>query len=199
MNIKRILIIGNGPSALNYKYGEEINKFKTVARINNYQLKGYEKYIGNKTDVWINGANQNLKKRMQKYSKIIVSIPSSIISAKKNKLSEHVSKRLRKSSKKFDIISFNDIQRYENYIGHKRLTTGTTSILWGLDNFENVFIHGFDFFINSKSHYYDSKFYSFINNYILHKGYKHDNNKERIFIQNLIKEGKIKRLVDNIK
>ena len=35
MNSK-ILIIANGPSVLNQNFGDEIDKFEEVARINNY-------------------------------------------------------------------------------------------------------------------------------------------------------------------
>jgi len=197
-NNKRILIIANGQSVLNSKIGPSIDKFDTIGRINNYKIDSYEKYLGKRTDIWINGANQKLLKRNQIFSQIIVSIPSSIIIKKNDKLTEHVSKRLKMKAKEFSIIAINDIKRYEKTVGHKRLTTGITSILWGLDHFEKVFIHGFDFFINSKSHYYDSKFHSFINQYLLNKGHKHDNIKEQKFIQKLINNGRIKKLVDNI-
>ena len=58
-----ILIIGNGRSVLDYSFGEQINKFTVVGRINNYSTIKYEDYVGHKTDIWFNGANQNLKKR----------------------------------------------------------------------------------------------------------------------------------------
>jgi len=197
-NNKKILIIGNGQSVLNSKIGSSIDKFDTIARINNYRIDSYEKYLGKRTDVWINGANQKLLKRKQIFSQIIVSIPSSIIIKKNDTLIKHVSKRLKLKATEFSIIPINDIQRYESSVGHRRLTTGITSILWGLDNFDEVFIHGFDFFIDSKSHYYDSKIYNFINQYILNKGHKHDNIKEHKFVQNLINNQKVNRLIDNI-
>ena len=56
----KILIIGNGSSVLSQKLGDKINEFPIIARINNYQINGYEDYIGSKTDIWINGANSKL-------------------------------------------------------------------------------------------------------------------------------------------
>ena len=56
-----ILIIANGPSVLSFKYGSLINEFKNVARINNYSISKHKKYIGEKTDIWFNGANQGIK------------------------------------------------------------------------------------------------------------------------------------------
>jgi hypothetical protein len=195
---KSILIIGNGQSILDYEIGNIIDTFNNIARINNFMINNYEKKTGKKTDIWINGANQKLLGRKQIFSQTIVSIPSSIIIKKSDSLIEHVSKRLKMKATEFSIIPIYDIQRYESSVDHKRLTTGITSILWGLDNFDEVFIHGFDFFIDSKSHYYDSKFYNFINKYILNKGHKHDNLKEQKFVQNLINNGIVKRLIDNI-
>ena len=195
---KAILIIGNGQSILDYEIGNIIDTFNNIARINNFMINNYEKKTGKKTDIWINGANQKLLGRKQIFSQTIVSIPSSIIIKKSDSLIEHVSKRLKMKATEFSIIPIYDIQRYESIVDHKRLTTGITSILWGLDNFDEVFIHGFDFFIDSKSHYYDSKFYNFINQYILNKGHKHDNLKEQKFVQNLINNGIVKRLIDNI-
>ena len=195
---KSILIIGNGQSILDYEIGNIIDTFNNIARINNFMINNYEKKTGKKTDIWINGANQKLLGRKQIFSQTIVSIPSSIIIKKSDSLIEHVSKRLKMKATEFSIIPIYDIERYESSVDHKRLTTGITSILWGLDNFDEVFIHGFDFFIDSKSHYYDSKFYNFINKYILNKGHKHDNLKEQKFVQNLINNGIVKRLIDNI-
>ena len=36
---EEILIIGNGCSVLDYSFGEQINKFPIVGRINNYSTK----------------------------------------------------------------------------------------------------------------------------------------------------------------
>ena len=60
----KILIIANGPSILKQNFGLEIDKFKEIARINNYSIDGFEKKVGKKTTIWLNGGNQNLKKRI---------------------------------------------------------------------------------------------------------------------------------------
>ena len=76
---KEILIIANGESIIKNDYGDFIDKHPLVARINNYQTKGFEKQIGRKTDIWFNGANSKLKLQTAKYSDIIVLMPSQII------------------------------------------------------------------------------------------------------------------------
>ena len=70
------------------------------------------------------------------------------------------------------------------------------SILWATENYNEVIIHGFDFFINSKSHYYNSKIASIINEYFLKKGKKHDNHKEKDYVEKMIINKQVKRLVD---
>ena len=40
------LLIGNGKSVLEKTCGPTIDKFKTVARFNNFRLRGYEEYVG---------------------------------------------------------------------------------------------------------------------------------------------------------
>ena len=196
MNQKsRILIIANGESILNNDYGEFIDKHPLVARINNYQIKGFEKQIGSKTDIWFNGANSKLKLQSAKYSDIIVLMPSQVILKKEADLNGHVSKRLKLNKEEYTTVSLSNIQTFENQVGYNRLTTGLYSILWALKNYNEVIIHGFDFFQESKAHYYDNSLSKLlIKNNIIKKGQKHNNILEKQFVNNLISENKIKTL-----
>ena len=196
MKNNSIIIIGNGPSVLDYNFGKLIDKHPLVARINNYQIDGYEKKIGSKTDVWFNGANSKLKIPNKTPEKTVVLIPSEIIKRKNNNLNRHVQKRLKNNNLNPVIISLNDISNFEKNTGLNRLTTGLYSILWAIENYEEVIIHGFDFFQNSKGHYYNSKMIQLINTYILNKGHKHNNELEQKYVKKLIKNDNIKRLID---
>ena len=192
-----ILIIANGESILNTDYGDFIDKYPLVARINNYQTKGFEKQIGRKTDIWFNGANSKLKLQTAKYSNIIVLMPSQIILKKQSDLNGHVSKRLRLDKKNYTTVSLSDIQYFESQVGYNRLTTGLYSILWAIKNYNEVIIHGFDFFQDSKAHYYDNSLSKLlIKNNIIKKGQKHNNILEKEFVNGLIVENKIKTLKD---
>ena len=192
-----ILIIANGESILNNDYGQFIDKHPLVARINNYQTKGFEKQIGNKTDIWFNGANSKLKLQSAKYSDIIVLMPSQVILKKEADLNGHVSKRLKLDKEQYTTVSLSNIQTFENQVGYNRLTTGLYSILWAIKNYNEVIIHGFDFFQESKAHYYDNSLSKLlIKNNIIKKGQKHNNILEKQFVNNLINENKIKILKD---
>jgi len=50
---KKTILIGNGPSALNKKIGHIIDTFYNVIRFNTFYVKGYEEYVGSKTDIWV--------------------------------------------------------------------------------------------------------------------------------------------------
>ena len=192
-----ILIIANGESILNNDYGDFIDKHPLVARINNYQTKGFEKQIGSKTDIWFNGANSKLKLQSAKYSDIIVLMPSQVILKKEADLNGHVSKRLKLNKEEYTTVSLSNIQTFENQVGYNRLTTGLYSILWAFKNYNEVIIHGFDFFQESKAHYYDNSLSKLlIKNNIIKKGQKHNNILEKQFVNNLINKNKIKTLKD---
>ena len=191
---KTILIIGNGSSVLNHDFGNIIDEHPNVARINNYKINNYKHNIGSKTNIWFNGANSKLKMPEKKPKKTIVLIPSSILKKKEANLNSYVKKRLSNTNFNQQIVELEKIKKFESNIGADRLTTGLYSILWSLEYYNEVIIHGFDFFINSKSHYYNSKIAELINTYILNKGSKHKNNLEKEYVDKLVKNNTIKSL-----
>ena len=144
-----ILIIANGESILKYNLGIKIDTYPIIARINNYRLEGYEDKIGTKTNIWINGANSKLEKKRTYPDRILTFIPSEILIKKQKNINYHVSNRLKLDSDKFEVIGLNSIKNFEEKVKHNRLTTGLYSILWAIEHYNEVIIHGFDFFINS--------------------------------------------------
>ena len=195
-----ILIIGNGRSVLDYSFGEQINKFTVVGRINNYSTKKYEDYVGHKTDIWFNGANQNLKKRKTIPSEVVVFIPPEILHRKGETINHRISKKLNISKEKYSLVPLETMEQYEKQLGVMRPTTGTSSILWALGNYKIVIIHGFDFFIDSKTHYNEN----FINKWLIDiglnkKGVKHDMDAEKKYINTKIQENKVIQLKEYLK
>ena len=186
---KEILIIGNGRSVLEYSFGKQINTISIVGRINNFAIKNYSEYIGQRTDIWFNGANQNLKRQKVIPDEVVVFIPPEILRRKKEKVHDQISNRLHIDKKYYSLMPLEVMENYEKITGVKRPTTGTASILWAVENFEKVLIHGFDFFIDSKSHYNDN----FINKWLIEKsinkkGGKHNMMAEKIYIEKLIQD-----------
>ena len=190
----QILIIGNGQSVLKNKLKFDINNFNNVGRINNYKINGYEDYIGSKTSIWFNGANQGLTKKAEIPDNIIIFIPSAI-QKKGTDLHSRIKSRIGIKKEQYKLVTKNKIIEYEKKCNSNRLTTGTYSILWALENYKEVYIYGFDFFIDSKSHYYDNKLISTLKNkWIIPKAKKHDMNKEKKYINELVHAGKVKIL-----
>jgi len=196
---KEILIIGNGRSVLDHSFGKQINKFSIVGRINNYSIDNYAEYVGGKTDIWFNGANQNLKRQKVIPNEIVVFIPPEILRRKKEKIHDRISRRLHIEKEKYFLIPLETMENYEILTGVKRPTTGTSCILWTVENFEKVIIHGFDFFIDSKSHYNDN----FITKWLIDwginkKGGKHNMMAEKIYIEKLIQDKKVIQLKEHL-
>ena len=188
----KILIIANGPSILNENFGSAIDNFNEVARINNYQIDGFHKHIGSKTTIWFNGGNQNLKKPVFYPKKVIVFIPYEILHRKEKKVKKKLPFRLGMNSNDYEVVKKEKMKSFEINSNIKRPTTGLNSILWAIENYNKVFIHGFDFFQESKAHYYDSNiFKKIIRMKILIKGEKHNNIAEKRFVNQLISDKKI--------
>ena len=199
MKNKTILIIGNGPSILKNKLGDEIDKFQTVARINNYKINNYEKFVGSKTSIWFNGGNQNLRVPTILPKKIIIFVPFEIINNNLEKIKARTSHRIGLNPSEYELTSQEKMKNYELISKIKRPTTGLNSILWAIENYDKIIIHGFDYFQTSKEHYYDNYFFKkIINMKILKKGEKHDNIGEKLFVENLIAEEKVFQLKDCI-
>ena len=195
-----ILIIGNGRSVLDYSFGEQINKFTVVGRINNYSTKKYEDYIGHKTDIWFNGANQNLKKRRSIPSEVVVFIPPEILHRKGEAIYHRISKRLNISKEEYSLVPIKTMKQFEKQLGVTRPTTGTSSILWALGNYKKVIIHGFDFFIDSKTHYNENIIIKLLIDWgINKKAGKHNMIAEKQYIDKLIRGNKVTPLKENLK
>ncbi len=197
---KEILIIGNGRSVLEYSFGKQINTISIVGRINNFSIRNYSEYIGQRTDIWFNGANQNLKRQQVIPNEVVVFIPPEILRRKKEKIHDRISRRLHIDKEKYLLIPLETMENYETLTGVKRPTTGTSCILWAVENFEKVIIHGFDFFIDSKSHYNDN----FITKWLIDwginkKARKHNMMVEKIYIEKLIKDKKVIQLKEYLK
>ena len=128
-------------------------------------------------------------------NEVVVFIPPGILRRKKEKIHDRISRRLHIDKEKYSLIPLETMENYEILTGVKRPTTGTASILWAVENFEKVIIHGFDFFIDSKSHYNDN----FITKWLIDwginkKGGKHNMMAEKIYIEKLIQDKKVIQL-----
>lgn len=158
-----ILIIGNAPIK-NKNLGKKINKFKSVIRFNDFNIKDFKNDIGSKIDYWVISDSfilfdyqRFLKKyNIYKNKKIFVIIPNVF----KN--------NIKKLQKKLPKNIYNNL---EILIEHKNIhhqydfknrwpSSGLLVILYCLQTFnKKIYIHGFNHFSNkeNKIHYYEDK------------------------------------------
>lgn len=192
-----ILLVANGRSVLEHELGAEIDRFETVGRINNYETAGFERFVGSRTDIWFNGANQRLRQPEHMPPRIVVLIPEDILRRKGELIHERVRKRVGVSRERYELVPRSEMEDYERVSGVRRPTTGTSAILWALRRFEGVVVHGFDFFIDTRTHYHDGPVTRWlVERGVVKKAGKHDMENERAFVERLISEGRVIRLKD---
>ncbi len=190
-----ILVIGNGPSASRAELGAQIDRFPVVGRINNYATEGFETRVGRCTDIWFNGANQGLMRRRQPPPRIVVLIPSAVQRHKGAALRPRVRRRLGVAEGGYELVALGEIESYEGTLGVDRVTTGTMALLWALRRFDEVHIHGFDFFQGSRAHYHDSRVKRWwVDAVHSRRGRRHDNEAERRHVAGLRDAGRISLL-----
>lgn len=184
----QIVIIGNSPSILEKELGSVIDSYPYVARINDYVLEGYEKYIGSKTTFWCSGASFSTKVKNRNVDSLVplIFLPPARFE-KESKPSITVERNLQIPIDKLYIIDRNDIKTIHTYTKIPYLSTGLMSIIYFAFVLRmDVTIHGFAPYKKEKGHYYDNTPPSI--------SPMHEFDKEFIFIDELVKSNKIKRL-----
>ena len=169
MNNQGIILVGNGISILNKKNGSKIDSFKNIVRFNSFKIKGYEEYTGEKTSIWVTVNNYH-EKNINYFDRVIA-----------HSWADHNNCEFYKDlQKKRNIIKFS--KNIIKNIPIEYPSTGLISIYYFLNEFDFVYITGFDWWENNKHHYGDNEF----------RGDLHEPKKEHKIIKDFINEGKIK-------
>ena len=153
----RVIIIGNSPSILLHEYGEQIDSYDVVIRLNRCVTKGFEKYIGNKIDIWATTHGTERFREMEdfvpeNYSEIkylwkrtrkvnLKCLPEDFPEVK-----EHVMYKAPSDFKKYFAAYLNDFE-----IEHEP-DTGLLTILTSLKFYTDITVHGFTFYTEHKKH-----------------------------------------------
>jgi hypothetical protein len=210
----KVLIMGNGPSALDgEQLGHVVDTFNEVVRFNNFQTKvaGLEQWVGTKTTVHF--SDGVLYPTYQEYHVPGATIMLSLImdsfivagSYVVMRMGADLQTRLALRFLKDPQVGFIEKARIERLKGELGLTgvKHPTSGMLAIDQFLSmegvelpIYIHGFDFFMGKKVHYFDEQepLYERINDRI---GVNmHSPNKEKVYVEKLVAEGKVKFLKD---
>lgn len=165
-----MIIMGNGRSVLGHEAGGAVDNFSTVVRFNDYQIEGFEKHVGRRTDMWVM-SDYTCVKLLQKYEKtrsldtrVLIAIPwrfmgKDYYEARRAEVEAELKQVLPEVAKRVEFISGDVgkdlIGRYD--FGDRWPSSGLLTI-WNFLNAEapsEVYLHGFDFFkqIDGKIHY----------------------------------------------
>ena len=190
--MSKILIVGNGPSALENKYGKLIDSrdWDIVMRFNRWNKnddgtkhEDYSEYIGTRCDYWmINDLRLQVGiNRRNEYSGVFVVCP-------KFKYNQQVFQQI---ENQYENIKFMPME-YEEYINEnivdfspKWPSTGVIGMYFATLHFDEVFLYGFDTYDYKYDniHYFEDK----PNKYKGELNKDHEPSKEKEFIK-LIKE-----------
>jgi len=145
----RVLLVGNGPSALSMEVGEEIDLFPTVLRFNAFRTKGYEKYVGSRTDIYVTTCYGPHPERGYDFKEIYLSY--------KRKGERHFGfERARKGFPGVKVVPIWAWRITQYLMGGYGVSTGLTVAVWFAMEGWKVWIYGFDFFEGIVHHYSDN-------------------------------------------
>lgn len=192
-----IIVLGNGPSVLDNEYGEIIDSFDNVVRINQYH-PNMSKYVGMKTTIFVTCDY------LTKYYKAIGESANRIIIWKdcdnKTPYDDH----------KQSIIIQKNPPNDDKYIDQETVTsqlvndfgfarfhkgawpsTGINILMYLIqtNEYDQIYIHGFDGLkFGEKNHYFENA---------MRTTKEHSSEKEIAFVNHYIEKGKLIRLEDS--
>jgi len=162
-----VLLIGNGPAALSKEMGNAIDAFDgVVARFNNYATKGYEKWVGERTDCWITTADYR---------------PSCDTHEYRYYLTQRTDEKTLASAKRINAVLINN--NIWKSMPDYPLSSGAIMTELFLKNNCKIHLWGFDFLSERRGHHYNSDGCV--------RGPWHDEYKEWLYFHNKYESGDI--------
>lgn len=139
-----IVLIGNGPAAAEGENGERIDSFDDVVRFNNYRIKDYEKALGTKSTVWITRVCETIEHHDPKEFDTIIGVINYCIYTPTIKA---LAPSFARKYPDMDFIYEDQVRGYSEQFGYDPyknwLSVGMISILYLLDYFDVLHLHGF--------------------------------------------------------
>ena len=145
---KNVLIIGNAGYMLDHKIGPIIDDFKgDIVRFNMYLIAGFESFVGTRCDYWF---TDDISRKIRKH------IVENIVFTG-NRLNKHTKDLIEQLGTGASWVGNEVVENCKKQIGYHGPTSGVMAISYFLQKGYNVFIHGFDFFMNDDIiHYYQN-------------------------------------------
>ena len=188
---KEIIIIGNAPFDKSKKVGKLIDSFDKVVRFNSFSTDNYELFRGKKTSEWVVSDTHCLLlkdmflKQCNKMPdvKINIVLPY-VFRSNIGKLNKGIPSDVLKKCN--ILVQDKDIIVDKKYnFGRKWPSTGILAIYYYLSLYDVVYVTGFNHFDPKEKtiHYYENR-----------KQIGHQHNLEKKIVDDLVKEGRVKRL-----
>lgn len=188
-----VILVGNSPSVFNFKKGQEIDKFNTVIRFNDFEIADNQNFVGSKTDL-IFISNSFFTKNMYSKNDKIVLLDNSL-KIKSDEIKEKnyfyidsyqlINLRYKYGPFRNFLRTLDFEGTWLNLLYPKNITIGMVVILLLIESSIQPTIYGIDFDHKKKSHYYKhQKDHGFSHSYIY----------ERKLLESLIKKNLIKIL-----
>lgn len=182
------VLVGNGPSVLDREMGSLIDSYETVVRFNFFHTKGYEKYVGTKTDIWF--TTIVVPERMTGYEYKMVYEHSWAWNPSEDEtfraLANYYSGRIKKTT-------LQTVQEMQNFSGNKNYffySTGAIAAFLFSTGGRQVSLYGFDWWENRNKHHLGDDILI---------GPNHRPSDELNFLIKLFKEGRVRDLNPNSK
>jgi len=179
----KIIVIGNGPSVLKNEFGDIIDNFDEVVRINHYLPS---KNVGKKLTIFAHSTYQT-----KIYDKVS-SLAKEILvwnqtSAKNYKSYDKIKNTIiNKTPIELELTKFN----FKIFPKPPWCSTGIAILMYLINKYDKICIYGFDYLeISKQLHYFENTIY---------KTSSHSSNLEKNFIEHYIKLGKLYKLEDNL-
>ena len=206
--MSKVLLVGNGPSATEKKLGKRIDsdEFDKVIRFNRWKFKedgseheiDHSKFIGTRCDYWvINDLHLTETKlgitKRDLYEMVLVVMP------KFKFFNQDIVNKIEAQYENLQFIPTeyeDDINSIVNF-SPSWPTTGIMGIHFAIHHFDEVFLYGFDSFDfkYDTQHYFEDENAEYgKNKFKFNPNKDHTPDKEKKYINNMLKSNKLKRL-----
>lgn len=173
--MKEILLIGNGPSVLNYQFGAIIDKLPCVVRYNAFAIDGYEDYVGTKCNIWCTCCERSKWYDKYNYDEVFFMGTSNLKCLAFN--------RMREKLPQTKLIPWQIYLDVREKVGHQFVSSGVVSMFYFSLFYDSVYLLGFDSFAASTHHYWTNR--------PVHD--RHSGEKEKAFIDSMIEKGIVRQ------
>lgn len=185
MTARSIILVGNGTSVLDRARGREIDGFDLVGRFNAYHIKGFEGYVGERTDVWFNVLKASSVGERIRHCYQRVYLHTWQREAAKDQVVQSFAAVLHpRKFQKIDHSIIDEMVAYADEPDYRCWSTGALAIWLMLKEHERVTLTGFDWWEREQHHYGDEAA----------RGGLHVPGVEKRFIDRLANDGRVRFL-----